>query len=345
MGEKGVRVLYVDDDPGIARLVHTALQRRGYAVEHAANAAEALLRLKHGGIDAIGLHHHMPGGTGLDLLRDLGKLADPPPAVYVTSSGDTRVAVAALKAGAADYVPKDVGGEFLELLGSAIDGALAQARLRREAEAAGRAIREARDRAEMLLREVNHRVGNSLSLVAAMVHMQSLTVRDPAAADALKETQARIAAIAGIHRRLYTSDDVRFVDAGAYLVNLVEELETAMRDAGRPHAVKVDAEPIAVPTDKAVSVGVVVTELVTNAYKYAYPQGAPGEIRVRMRRRDDEQVTLVVEDDGIGWQGTGTPRGTGLGSQIVNAMAMNLRSNVEFDGGHRGTRVVLDFAL
>ena len=340
--ERG-RVLYVDDDPGLGRLVQRALQARGYAVELAPDGDAGLARLAQGGIDVVALDHHMPGQTGLDVLPAIRALRDAPPVVYVTGSEDGRVAVAALKAGAVDYVWKDLQGQFRELLGGAIDTALRQEALRRDKERAEREVREARDRAEIMLREVNHRVANSLALVAALTHMQTNAVSDPAAKAALREMQARISAIAGIHRRLYTSDDVEAVDLDAYLASLVEELQAAMKADGRDHAIRLNAEPVRLATDKAVSVGVVVTELVTNAYKYAYPAEIPGEIRVSLAREGVEGITLTVEDDGVGWTGEGQPRGTGLGSRIIRAMATNLRSALVYGADRVGTRATLSF--
>jgi len=339
------RILYIDDDVTLVRLIQKAATRRGYEFVHAANAEEGIALLEQGNIDVIALDHHLPTGTGLELLSSLNKRNHAPPVVYVTGSAEMSVAVSALKAGASDYVAKTVSEDFSELFFSAIEQALVRARLTREKDRAEQEVREARDRAELLLSEVNHRVGNSLSLVAALVRMQMTTVTDPAAIDALAETQARIIAIAGVHRRLYTSNNVGSVNADEYLAALVEELDTTMRSAGHTAVVRLQADHMMINTDKAVSLGVAVTELVTNAFKYAYETCAFGEIRVRLVRAAESTAVLVVEDDGIGWNGEGAAKGTGLGSKIIKAMATTLGSRIQYETMTPGTRASLEFHL
>ncbi|MDB5585434.1 MAG: two-component system sensor histidine kinase/response regulator [Devosia sp.] len=342
MPNRTPRVLYIDDDPGLARLVQKAMERRGYLFEHAATGEAGLARIALGGIDVVVLDHYLPTGTGLDVLAAMATLSDHPAVVYVTGSAETAVAVAALKSGASDYVAKSLDDDLMELLASAIDHAVERVRLNRAKLLAEREIREARERAEMLLGEVNHRVANSLAMVAALVGLQANAVQNAEAKNALAETQARISAIAGVHRHLYTSDDVRTVEIGDYLRSLAGELDASMKAAGHHALINVEAVSFPLATEKAASVGVIVTELVTNAMKYAYRDTQQGEVRIRLVRVG-EGVELRVEDDGIGWDGTGTPQGTGLGSRIVKAMAHSLGATVSYGGGG-GTSVSLRFA-
>jgi two-component sensor histidine kinase/CheY-like chemotaxis protein len=343
MPNRTPHVLYVDDDPGLARLVEKAMQRRGFRYTHATSGEEGVARIREGGIDVVVLDHYLPTGTGLDVLSEIGEIEDKPTVVYVTGSAETAVAVAALKLGATDYVPKTLSEEFMELLFTAIDHAIDRVRLNRAKAKAERDTLEARERAEMLLGEVNHRVANSLAMVAALVGLQANAVVDSEAKRALAETQARIHAIAGVHRHLYTSDDVRSVQVADYIHSLVGELETSVQLDGRTASLKVAVDSFPLPTEKVASLGVMLIELVTNALKYAYAGRDAGEVRISMLRRDSS-VELCVEDDGIGWNGTGPAQGTGLGSRIVKAMAHSLAANVAYESEGGGTRVRVTFS-
>lgn len=340
--QDAIRLLYIDDDRGLSRLVEKELTRHGYAVTCAPDGDAGLEFLRTGAYDICALDHYMPARDGLDVLPDIMALPDPPPVVYVTGAQEGRIAVAALRAGAADYVIKDVSEDFTSLLRSALDDALLRRRLQRENEAAQEQIRLARDRAEAMLREVNHRVGNSLQLVSSFMSLQLRHMTDEAAKDALRESQARIEAVAHVHRRLYTSGDMSRVAMDEYLAGLMDELSKSVAAAPR---LVLDADPISVTTDQAVSLGVVVTELVTNAVKYAYAPGEDGEIRIHLKAAGEGRAMLTVEDDGPGLAPDDKPKGTGLGGKIISAMASGLRSALEFDPAHRGVRARLAFDL
>jgi two-component sensor histidine kinase len=200
----------------------------------------------------------------------------------------------------------------------------------------------ARDRAEVLLSEVNHRVANSLSLVSSLITLQSRALTDQVAKDALAETQERIFAISLVHKRLYGSADVRSVALDEYLTGLLEHLRTSLRGQGQSVALNFQIEAVELETDASISLGVVVTELVTNAFKYAYPDGV-GEVRVSFGRNGD-QLELIVEDDGIGRADGAPAKGTGVGTRIVNAMCMSLGAKVEYRRRQPGTAAHLIFS-
>ncbi len=221
---------------------------------------------------------------------------------------------------------------------NALNGALEQRVATRTADLA-----QSRDRAEVLLSEVNHRVANSLTLVSSLVNLQSKALTDRAAKDALAETQDRILAISLVHRRLYGSADVRSVALDEYLTGLLDHLRDSMRSQGRGMTLLHEVEPIELETDASINLGVVVTELVTNAFKYAYPDGV-GEIRVRLRRLPDEKAELVVEDDGIGRVDGVPAKGSGVGTRIVNAMCETLGTKIQYRQRPPGTAAHLVFS-
>lgn len=202
----------------------------------------------------------------------------------------------------------------------------------------------ARERAEVLLAEVNHRVANSLQLVAALISMQSRTVTDESAKVALKETETRIQAISEIHKSLYTSSDVTSVALNDYLDVMLNNLGSAMHDDGHTAQLKSSLDRVVLPTDQSISLGVIATELVTNAFKYAYPPGQSGDVSVILRELQPGKAELVVQDDGIGLDAATRKGGTGLGSKIIAAMAAGLKTKVEYIDRTPGTAARLVFS-
>lgn len=203
-------------------------------------------------------------------------------------------------------------------------------------------MRAAKDRAELLLHEVNHRVANSLAMVSSLVGLQANAIGDGATKAVLAETQSRIRAIALVHQRLYSSGDVAEVALDEYLRSVLDQFQSTMGDEGRI-SLSYQLEPITLRTDASINLGVIAAEWVMNAAKYAYPDRA-GEVRVRLTRLGEGNVVLSVDDDGIG-RVEGPAQGTGLGSRIVKAMATAMHGTVEYIDRSPGLSARLEFPL
>lgn len=145
----------------------------------------------------------------------------------------------------------------------------------------------------LLIREISHRVKNSLALVSALLHLQARTLSG-APRTALEDAASRVQSVATVHGQLFRQAGAREVDLEPFLCNLI----SAISVAGPNHETVARIEPATVPADMAVPIGLLINELVTNAYKYAYAPGREGEVRITGTRLPDDRYRLEVSDSG-----------------------------------------------
>ncbi len=190
---------------------------------------------------------------------------------------------------------------------------------------------------DVLIKEVNHRVQNSLQLVAAFLALQAKSSDDANVKAHLAEAQARLAAVALVHRRLYRDDQVESVDLSRYLEELADDMKTSLGEEWASQ-MTLDLAPVLVPTDRAVNIGLVLTELIINASKYAYG-GQPGPILVALEQHRN-RLRLIVADKGIGQSRTADMR-VGFGSRMMKAVVAGLSGTIEQDDNLPGLRVIM----
>ncbi len=208
------------------------------------------------------------------------------------------------------------------------------------AKATRRQLEAALHEKEVLLHEVHHRVKNNLQIVSSLLHLQAASIADVAARRAFEESENRVRAIALVHGLLQGDEEDR-LDAHEYLERLVMHLRSAY-DGREDVTVAVEASPIPLPLEKAVPLGLMVSELVSNAMKHAFQPGRGGHVVVSLREANGTKV-LSVADDGRGipaeldWHRVST-----VGLQVVRALAKQLEGCIDLERA-RGTTFRVTF--
>lgn len=191
---------------------------------------------------------------------------------------------------------------------------------------------------DVLLRELHHRVKNNLQIVISLLNMQARRAHEERTREALAAYRARIVSIALVHEQLYQSRDYARVPFSDYVERLSREVVVASGDQAARIDLAFELESLMLPIESAVPCGLILNELVTNAFRHAFPGGRQGTVRVVLRR-DDDTVRLAVADDGVGIpDGVDFGAGESLGGHLVSDLCLQLGASLDVRRG-AGTRI------
>ena len=195
---------------------------------------------------------------------------------------------------------------------------------------------------EVLLREIHHRVKNNLQVVSSLLYLQQQQARRPEDAEVLRESRNRVAAMALVHEKLYSSTELTHVDLVDYARDLANSLLTSFGvDPGRI-LLRVEGDSVQLPLDRAISCGLLINELVSNSLKHAFPGDRSGEFSLSVAERDGG-YELIIRDDGIGFETKEQePRKGALGLRLIPRLADQLNGTIErMEGPGTGYRLMM----
>jgi len=208
-----------------------------------------------------------------------------------------------------------------------------------EQQAYQRKLKLALDRHQVLLKEVNHRVKNSLQVISAMLHLQASAAGDPVLSERLDEASARISAVGRAYESLAYHADYENIDLVAYLREVIADLQTAVA----PCKISFDAPTeVQFAADRAILVALIINELVSNAGKYAYPDCPDGHIWVGLRQTKENTILVSVRDEGVGLPvGFDPIKSKRLGTRLVTALSKQLGAELTRLTSDKGTHFEL----
>ncbi len=344
-------VLVVEDDAELRRFLVRVLEDR-HRVESASDGVEALESLDGWTPDLVVTDVMMPRMDGEELLarlRDRDDLADVP-VVVLTARAEPELASRLLRAGARDYIMKPVSTEELR---ARVDTHVQQVRSRRilqrelasqegdvsrlveQATERKRILETTVDEKDLLVRELHHRVKGNLQTISSLLNMQIRRTDDATARSSLLESRGRIAAMALLHEKLYQTGDPTRTGMAAYLESLVRDASQSWGTGSV--RIELSADDLVFDADRAVTCGLLVHELISNALRHAYRDGDEGLVRVELDTDPSGgTVRLTVRDDGSGLPDEVDPDDPdSLGLTLVRALVDQMDGTLEWerDGG------------
>ncbi len=200
---------------------------------------------------------------------------------------------------------------------------------------------------DSLLKEIHHRVKNNLQMVSSLLSLQTKNTRSKAAIEALEEGKSRVKAMALIHQKLYQNEDLSVIEMQSYIESLINSVQSVYRKGGHNIEITIDAEGVELDIDRAIPFGLILNELVSNSFKYAFPEDDDADkICIQIRKTDDQEGYFEYSDNGIGLpEDNDDHTNTSMGIRLMNRLANQLQTTLNVDNNVGGVRYWFNFKL
>ncbi|MEL7833100.1 sensor histidine kinase [Fodinibius sp. Rm-B-1B1-1] len=217
--------------------------------------------------------------------------------------------------------------------------------LRRKVESKTQKVQKSLEEKEILLREIHHRVKNNLSIISGLLDLQKDTTDVESTHNALQDSQSRIRSMALIHDKLYQTESLSDINLDEYLEELVEAISATFINKQNKVDVKYELDEANINIDKVVPCGLLVNELVVNAFKHAFDDKKQGVLTVKLQNQGQEAV-LTVADNGPGLpENFNLDTGDSLGSMLIQTFAAQLGAELTIDRDYKGAAFIFTFSL
>ncbi len=198
---------------------------------------------------------------------------------------------------------------------------------------------------DSLLKEIHHRVKNNLQMVSSLLSLQTKNTRSKAAIEALEEGKSRVKAMALIHQKLYQNEDLSVIEMQSYIESLINSVQSVYRKGGHNIEITIDAEAVELDIDRAIPFGLILNELVSNSFKYAFPEDdGKGKINIQIHKTENREGYFEYSDNGIGLpEDTDERINTSMGIRLMNRLANQLQTTLNVDNKVDGVRYWFNF--
>jgi len=350
---QAINILLVDDEARNLDALEAILSSPDYRLWRAQSADEALLALLQQDFAVIVLDIRMPDINGFELAQMIKqrKKNQHIPIIFLTAYlQDEKDVLEGYGAGAVDYLSKPLNPQilrskvevFVDLFRKTRELARLNEKMESEIEDRVAQVRAALQEKEILLKEVHHRVKNNLQIIQSLLRLGSRDL-GPDQQEPFESAIRRVGAMALVVGMLYQSPDLASIDFRDYLRDVVQETAEAFGAETRGIATALDAEPMRVPLDTAVPLAFITVEILTNAFKHAFPAGRSGTVAVRCRQEDGMGI-LTISDSGVGIPKERAGSRRPLGLTLVHKLVEQIGGSLETPAPG-GSRYEVSFPL